>query len=352
MKRITWIDISRAIGMLTIIIAHSLNSYTGNYFSNILFAVNVPIFFVLSGYLHKDKYYSKIITGGFFNLLLPYIFTSFIMIMLTAVSLHFHPIYLGRIADSTRYAALAALYGAGTPINNLLGKFFIPAIGAIWFLLAMFLANIFYSFIIKLTTKYKVSGNITTIIFIVTTFIGFYIAKFIQLPWSLDAVLVSLIFYWFGFLIKKYNLVNNGNFITFIFAVSIWFVTAKIGPFYLNVSAATSYTGAIIGGVAGSYAIMVFSKWFANISPENITHIVQKYGELSLIVLCFHIIDISTLNITSLIQHVFLPHGMLIFTIALVIYRIIFTYIAIIIIPYIPIVRSFYMFRKYPFKLK
>ena len=57
MKRITWIDISRAIGMLTIIIAHSLNSYTGNYFSNILFAVNVPIFFVLSGYLHKDKYY-------------------------------------------------------------------------------------------------------------------------------------------------------------------------------------------------------------------------------------------------------------------------------------------------------
>lgn len=182
MKRITWIDISRAIGMLTIIIAHSLNSYTGNYFSNILFAVNVPIFFVLSGYLHKDKSYSKIITGGFFNLLLPYIFTSFIMIMLTAVSLHFHPIYLGHIADSTRYAALAALYGAGTPINNLLGKFFIPAIGAIWFLLAMFLANIFYSFIIKLTTKYKVSDNITTIIFIVTTFIGFYIAKFIQLP--------------------------------------------------------------------------------------------------------------------------------------------------------------------------
>ena len=274
------------------------------------------------------------------------------MIMLTAVSLHFHPIYLGRIADSTRYAALAALYGAGTPINNLLGKFFIPAIGAIWFLLAMFLANIFYSFIIKLTTKYKVSDNITTIIFIVTTFIGFYIAKFIQLLWSLDAVLVSLIFYWFGFLIKKYNLVNNGNFITFIFAVSIWFVTAKIGPFYLNVSAATSYTGAIIGGIAGSYAIMVFSKWFANISPENITHIVQKYGELSLIVLCFHIIDISTLNITSLIQHVFLPHGMLIFTIALVIYRIIFTYIAIIIIPYIPIIHSFYMFRKYPFKLK
>src|SRR5699024_5893420 len=63
MKRITWIDISRAIGMLAIIIAHSLNSYTGNYFSNILFAVNVPIFFVLSGYLHKDKSYSKIITG-------------------------------------------------------------------------------------------------------------------------------------------------------------------------------------------------------------------------------------------------------------------------------------------------
>src|SRR5699024_12220967 len=97
---------------------------------------------------------------------------------------------------------------------------------------------------------------------------------------------------------------------------SIWFVTAIIGPFYLKVAAAKSYTGAIIGGVAGSYAIMVFSKWFANISPENITHIVQKYGELSLIVLCFHIIDISALNITSLIQHIFLLNRLFIFSIA------------------------------------
>ena len=49
-KRIIWIDLVRAFGMLMIICGHSLANPNGNV-GNMVYAINVPIFFVLSGYL-------------------------------------------------------------------------------------------------------------------------------------------------------------------------------------------------------------------------------------------------------------------------------------------------------------
>lgn len=55
-KRIGWIDFARAVGMLMIITTHSLvGVYASGIVGKLLFAVNVPIFFVLSGYLFKEK---------------------------------------------------------------------------------------------------------------------------------------------------------------------------------------------------------------------------------------------------------------------------------------------------------
>lgn len=46
---------ARGIAIIMIVITHSLSQYSRSFFSALLFAVNVPIFFILSGYLFKEK---------------------------------------------------------------------------------------------------------------------------------------------------------------------------------------------------------------------------------------------------------------------------------------------------------
>ncbi|SFV41356.1 O-acetyltransferase [Ligilactobacillus acidipiscis] len=54
-KRIEWIDMARGIAIIMIVITHSLSQYSRSFFSALLFVVNVPIFFILSGYLFRKK---------------------------------------------------------------------------------------------------------------------------------------------------------------------------------------------------------------------------------------------------------------------------------------------------------
>ena len=83
MKRIAWIDFVRASGMVMIIMVHSLAGVYGpSFLGKLLFAVNVPVFFVLSGYLFKEKKLSQVIKGGFFNLILPYVFSVILIALI------------------------------------------------------------------------------------------------------------------------------------------------------------------------------------------------------------------------------------------------------------------------------
>ena len=59
-KRIDWIDIVRAMGMFLIIMGHTLEGYTYSIVGKLIFAVHVPVFFVLSGYLYKEKPVKKV----------------------------------------------------------------------------------------------------------------------------------------------------------------------------------------------------------------------------------------------------------------------------------------------------
>ncbi|WP_270336041.1 acyltransferase family protein [Ligilactobacillus agilis] len=82
-NRIAWIDFVRASGMVMIIIVHSLAGiYGSSFLGKVLFAVNVPVFFILSGYLFKEKKLSQVIKGGFFNLILPYVFSAILIALI------------------------------------------------------------------------------------------------------------------------------------------------------------------------------------------------------------------------------------------------------------------------------
>lgn len=198
-RRIDWIDIVRAVGIFLIIMGHTLEVYTYSIVGKLIFAVHVPVFFVLSGYLYKEKTFKKVFKGGNVNLLLPYLATLLIVVIITRFNFIF-PNWIYNL--DMRNFWISALYGSGTTLNPFWDKSLtINAIGAIWFLLAMYFGNIIFNFIIdSFRGNLYISGIVATIV----TFVGFYLTDTdIWLPWSLNAAMASQLFYYSGYLIKN-----------------------------------------------------------------------------------------------------------------------------------------------------
>lgn len=343
-NRIAWIDFVRASGMVMIIIVHSLAGiYGSSFLGKVLFAVNVPVFFILSGYLFKEKKLSQVIKGGFFNLILPYVFSA-ILIALIEQAYSIFPSWVNEF--SAKDFVKGALYGIGTP-TVLPNKMTIPAIGAIWFLLAMFCGNILFTLAFKLSNRMNRLGTLEFLV-IIMVIAGFWTSKYIQLPWSLNAALVSQSFYYADYMIRKYDLVEKANLSLASIGLVLWMISAQSGFFYLNTAFADNRLLAVLGGIGGSYFMMVIAK----VITENVaTGYIDYYGKLSLIVLSIHLVEMNSLKVNSFIaQHIFtITNSNLAITYAIVFYRLLITILAVVVIPKIPVVRSFYLNRQYPF---
>ena len=72
-NRILWVDIAKGIGILLVLIGHvSQNSYI----SSFIYSFHIPLFFIISGYLYKNK--KNYIRNKTTTILIPYLFFSII----------------------------------------------------------------------------------------------------------------------------------------------------------------------------------------------------------------------------------------------------------------------------------
>ena len=53
-KRIEWIDIAKGIGIILVVIGHISQIEVLN---DIIYSFHMPLFFIISGYLYKRKFY-------------------------------------------------------------------------------------------------------------------------------------------------------------------------------------------------------------------------------------------------------------------------------------------------------
>lgn len=326
MERVKWIDIAKGISMLLIVIGHSLGSFSGGYLSNIIYAVNVPIFFVITGYLFQERKFKLVIKKGIRNLLIPYLFTSLLLLLFSYIRNH-NTLYILKSMGSSKQVLLSILYGVGTTskLNNT--NITIHAIGAIWFLLALFIGNLLFNLTVKLSSK---NHSLLFIIPIISCSLGFYIQGCLLLPLSINSALLCQVFYLFGYLLNK-NKINLLDTNYLIIGIISWGISSLSGIFLVNISFATMQFPAIIGALGGSYCILYLSK---KLESSNINYnIIQSYGRYSLVVLCFHLIDLNVIGITELLYNFFVNFvDIHIVSIIIIIYRILFTVFAIIIV--------------------
>lgn len=351
-KRIGWIDIARGIAILFVIIGHSLGNYMSTYFANLIYVFHMPIFFILSGYLYREKKKRKFLQSSCFNLLVPYIGTAIIaFLLLTVYLVHNNSIIAPSRVHSYHELIFSVLYGAGSNVTLPFTHYQIAAIGAIWFLLAFFIGTQLFNFVMTLDISQNgllVKGMIIALL----TFAGTYLQTYVYLPWSINAALFAQVFFFSGYIIKEFELLNYNKRAPLYISILIWLATATIGLFGLdNVDFPNMYI-AITGGIASSYVVIQFSR-FLDIKLHG--HIIKKslcfYGAESLSIFCFHLIDLDFIQIwPKVISHCnqLMPYWGAI-TIG-IIYRIIFATLIVLMIPYVPLVRSIYMHRKFKFK--
>ena len=76
-QRKIWVDWAKALGMYTIIYGHCFPETM----SNFIYAFNVPVFFIISGYLcKKEQNFSTCWNKTLHNLIIPYYILAFIKV--------------------------------------------------------------------------------------------------------------------------------------------------------------------------------------------------------------------------------------------------------------------------------
>lgn len=172
-KRIEWIDIAKGISILCIIAGHMGIDTV----DRIVFTFHVPIFFLISGYfISVETDFWSFAKKRAKGLLLPYIFTSFLLII-ARIPVGIVNGESNLILSEMKDVFIKALYASGSASNKTIGD--IQPIGAIWFLLALLWALLLVKLLIN--KKYGFIGILAIAI------ISYITSKDVWLPWSLQS---------------------------------------------------------------------------------------------------------------------------------------------------------------------
>ena len=279
-----------------------------------VFSFHMPLFFIISGFLfaHSNSItlsFGEIAYKRFRSLLFPYVITWLIIILLRIIVLFYgtwttaynatdnlifsiihsmnssYPIIL----KSGLPFLLTICYGTGQ--DTLLFGSVIYTSGILWFLPSLFSATIIFYLFLKLFDKYSIA--IQSIIIILLTFAGYMIGKYVfLLPWSIDVSLVSQIFMFSGYLMRKHMIFEKKIPIwLFIAAAGVWLLAdLYMGGIDMILRKYNYLAISIIGAISASYLLMKLSFFLSNGTSfyyKSISYI----GRQSLVILCFHTFD-------------------------------------------------------------
>lgn len=182
-NRIEWVDIAKGLGMLLVIMGHSI-SYTGMAF-NLIYAFHMPLFFILSGIFNKEDSIKNIIKDCLNRLLIPSVLFFMIGIFITVIIPYYrHSINL--------YEIFIELY-FGYPATF--------KVGSLWFVICLFEVSVVFAIVKKIK---KIYFQIVVILLLIVFGFAYAYLREInyfsyipgrRLPLKFDVALIALLFY-------------------------------------------------------------------------------------------------------------------------------------------------------------
>lgn len=278
-KRLRYLDIAKGITIILMILGHNGMPHVVNLF---IYSFHMPLFFIISGMFIKETGFRELFYKGWKQLLKPYVFTWTVIILFFIC---FHVIK----HDLNRSIIIELLCEA------MRGE------GPVWFLLSLFIAKIIINFIFTRFKKYSLSAVL------ISAFLGFVGGNshlFGFIPGYIWAGLIAPLYLFIGKQIYKRDLLNIPvDKATLVIVSGVVLLSSVTMP----LAFAYDFPNGIFSVVSSSiitYVIILISQYMEKISA--VSALLAFLGNSTLIILCFHTIEMS-LNLWKYLPAIQIP---------------------------------------------
>ena len=149
-SRISWIDITKGLAIILVVIGHSIQSFGNDLhiLFRVIYSFHMPVFFVLSGYTFKASTpFKEFLRKKAKSLLLPY----FSFVLITSL----YEILLSLLRGNLKTFFTDIKTSALNTIFITSNSYFLN----LWFLPALFVGLVFIYFAFKISTKEIIRGG-------------------------------------------------------------------------------------------------------------------------------------------------------------------------------------------------
>lgn len=278
-NRINYLDIVKGIAIILMVIGHIIPSKS--IINSIIYSFHMPLFIIVSGYFYKEKNLREILQKMIKQFWLPYIISIiFVYLIKSIINNNFDIIFL------LKYTLL------GVSKKKL---FSLSELGALWYIPFFIVINILF-WIIKKISK----NNDLKLLFLVAIcfFLGLILGyKKIYLPWSIDVAMTCILFYYIGYILNKYNLLNyiiyNKIFIACM--LFVYLLTFNFGNIEIAIRKYPFGLICFMNSISGCMIIFLISNIIDKFLKKTST-ILAWYGKYSIYILIFHYIETRLFN--------------------------------------------------------
>lgn len=213
-QRIEWVDTVKGLGIILVLIGHC----------NIprIYLFHMPLFYIISGFCwNVDKYKLMPFNGVCYQkvpfLYFPYIKIALICFVVFGVFAKFKDFGL-----STEYIHQLLKYAFGMLIYSRGTAEWLPNCSPIWFLTALFVAELLF---------FLINKQKRVLLFVVAAGLIGYLCSFCGkiFPWNIDNALTAIPFLYIGVLLRRHwGVLSQGRYLTISLAASTLFLVYGI----------------------------------------------------------------------------------------------------------------------------
>jgi len=272
-KRNEIYDIAKGIGIILVVIGH-----TGipDYFSNWIYSFHMPLFFWISGTFYKPEKNTNLLIllqRKFNSLIKPYIIFTIIILFLTHA--------INNNNNLFDYFIINFKYGwSGL---------------ALWFIPVLFITEVIYYLLNKYINKYIIYSLLICIA------LAYLLSTYkIHLPYKLEVVCTSIVFYSLGYLLNN-KIKFPWYYLLYFLFINILFTSLNSEKLDLAYNKLGMVIPTYIAAISGILSIVLFSEYYIKLK-KNIwsSKILIFLGKNTFIILAFHqIIMMLIISLTS-----------------------------------------------------
>lgn len=264
--RIEWVDQARGWGMILVMLGHAPFPGIAH---KLIYSFHIPFFFALSGWLHnpvRHRNFAELVRARWRTLIIPYFLYSCI-----------------------GYLGLVVQWGMGrkpwglSPLDPILGTLLgwrnsTPYNGTLWFVACLVVTEFGFYWLFRLAGR-------RALVAFALAFVPF--AKFIlspylpfPYPWSLDAALVAVVFFAFGYLVRTFwdkERFRKWSPRILVPVLVVWLCAALMGgPIDMYTDLYETPVAFVVGALAGILATFIIvsrvpaSKWIGAIGRHSL----------------------------------------------------------------------------------